>query len=550
MAPINTPKNAGQAVTPIPEQARGNPVYEQTRQDMPLWCCGKDCGRNSRVTVFCLGMIGIVASSIVCLSPHYFHFISLRNDTFYDPEKAQPKPYEYATEANVGLFRYEILEVFEYPWPPNEQRELFDAMHNRELERLATFGETSNSKDEQSSRSSSFNFFNRLLQKKFPDAFYDDDDSVADDEFASDDDEISTPSGNITMHQNDTMDIILTRAPADSPTDIEGILISEVPDVIPGSNAKERIPTSTPTPSPTGGNPNDLIDVEIGEVQPYPAGSEFDKLFTNGQSGAMWAPILASIGLIFASIEFFCCIYKCSWLPTAIFLYCAFMLQLMTLFLFMSEDFCDYTQDCTLGAAGYMSVIAVICYLICQMLVCMTPRPPPKYNLLKKPPVRRKKKKKKRRNEFEEDEKESLADNHDRFGDESSYASSRYLDPYDDQDPYNDQYGDGYDYGNDVNDGYDQDGDKNGNDRNDGSYDNTSKRSFDNADERNYDNDAQTYDDYDNADERSNNDDSQMYDGHETADQRSYDNDAQTHDDYNEDYEEAPSSTSSRLRKK
>ncbi len=32
----------------IPEEAKGNPVYEQTRQDMPLWCCGRNCGRNSR----------------------------------------------------------------------------------------------------------------------------------------------------------------------------------------------------------------------------------------------------------------------------------------------------------------------------------------------------------------------------------------------------------------------------------------------------------------------------------------------------------------------
>ena len=32
----------------VPERARGNPVYEQTREDMPLWCCGRNCGRNSR----------------------------------------------------------------------------------------------------------------------------------------------------------------------------------------------------------------------------------------------------------------------------------------------------------------------------------------------------------------------------------------------------------------------------------------------------------------------------------------------------------------------
>ena len=37
----------------IPESARGNPVYEQTRQDMPCWCCGRNCGRNARYVVFC-----------------------------------------------------------------------------------------------------------------------------------------------------------------------------------------------------------------------------------------------------------------------------------------------------------------------------------------------------------------------------------------------------------------------------------------------------------------------------------------------------------------
>jgi len=584
----------------VPEQAKGNPVYEQTRQDMPLWCCGRNCGRNSRVTVFVLGILGIFCSTIVCLSPHYFRFVSLRNDTFYDEKKFQPKPFEFATEANVGLFRYEILEVFEYPWPPQGQRELFDDIHNRELERLSKL----DSKDQQASHSESLNIFKRLLQKKFPDEFYDDDDTVTDNGDSSNDDEFSKPSENITMHQNDTMKIILTRAPAESPTDIEVVPIDEIPPVLPGSNSNYSIPTSTPTPAPSGGNPNDDIDVEIGVVQPYPSGSGFDKLFKNGQSGAMWAPILAIIGLIFASIEFFCCIYKCSWLPTAAFLYGAFMLQLMTMFLFMSDDFCNYEQDCVLGSAGFASVIAVICYLVCQMLVCMTPRPPPKYNLLKKPPVRRKKKKKKRPNEFEDDEKESLADQ-DRFADESSYASNRHLDPYDDHDPYNSRrddgnsyydgndngddngyndgydqngYNDGYDqngyndgYDQDgYNDGYDQDGYNNGYDNNNGDYDKPDQRSHDKADQSSYDNDdydtvdqrkhdndnhdtadQRKYenDNHDIADQKSYDNDAQSHDDRDIADQRSYDEDAQTHDDYNEDYEEKPASTSTRERK-
>lgn len=240
----------------------------------------------------------------------------------------QPKPFEYAVEANVGLFRYQILEVYEYPWPPLEEEEEvnFDRMHNRELERLAKF----DSENEQFPGK-------RLLEgNKFPPAFYDDDDGVKNIVDATDDDESSTPSGNITAHQNDTMDILSTQSPADSPVDFEP---EEVPEPLPGSFTNNSFPTTTPTSSPTGGNPNDNIDVQIGVVLPYPAGHELDKLFKNGQSGAMWAPILATIGLIFASIEFFCCIYKCSWLPTAIFLYTAFMLQLMTMFLFMTEDF-------------------------------------------------------------------------------------------------------------------------------------------------------------------------------------------------------------------
>jgi len=506
MGAFNAPKKGAQGQ--VPEQAKGNPVYEQTRQDMPLWCCGKNCGRNSRITVFILGLFGIFCSILVCLSPNYFHFVSLRNDTFYEEEKYQPKPFEYAVEANVGLFRYQIMEVFEYPWPIREERELFDAMHNRELERLATF----DTEKEQIPRSASSTIFSRLLQNKFPSGFYDDDDGVEDEGDVTEDDEVSIPSNNITVFQNDTIEIELTRAPADSPIDVD---IDGIPEVKPGSNGGESLPTSTPTPSPTGGNPNDLIDVEIGVFKPYPAGSELDKLFKNGQSGAMWAPILAAFGLIFASIEFFCCIYKCSWLPTAVFLYAAFMLQLMTMFLFMTEDFCDYTQDCQLGSAGFASVIAVICYLICQMLVCMTPRPPPKYNLLKKPPIRRKKKKKKRSKEFEDDEKESLAGSSDRYADESSYGgSSRHLDPYGDpNDPYDSQYGEGSDY----NDGYDNgynDGSDNGynNDYGDGSYDQS----------KSYENDA------------------------DIADQRGYDNDLQMHDDYDENSEEAPSSTRSR----
>jgi len=575
MGVVNTPTNAKE----VPDQAKGNPIYEQTRQDMPLFCCGKNCGRNSRVTVFALATIGILCSCIVCISPNYFHYISTRVDTFEMEDNYQPIPFTYATEANVGLFRYQILDFHEYTWPDigYDERKLFDEMHNRELERL---------KDGESS------IFSRLLQKKFPDEFYDDDDSFTSNRDGSDDtgsdtggdDEISIPSGNVTTYQNDTMEIVLTTSPAGSPTEIP---IDQIPDVIPGSNTKNQLPTSMPTPQPSRSNPNDNYDLgDIDKVQSYHRGNELDKLFNNGRSGALWAPILAAIGLIFASIEFFCCVYKCSWLPTAISLYLAFMLQMMTLFLFMSEDFCTYRQDCTLGSAGFMSVIAVICYFICQILVCMTPRPPPKYNLLKKPPVRRKKKKKKRPKEFADDEKKSLSDQ-DRFADESSYYnndSSRYLgddtDPYDD--PYSNQhvddnsYSKGYDndnsyskgYDNDHNNGYDNangynDGYDNGYDDHDGGYDNTDQNGYDkndqrsdnngdqkghgdeNADQRGYDNDDQ-----DTAAQRSYNKDEQAYDDQDTAAQRSHDNDSQMNGDHNEDNEQAPSSSKRKKKKK
>lgn len=328
---MNVPSKQDQDA--VPEQAKGNPVYEQTRQDMPCWCCGRNCGRNSRVVVFVLGILGIVCSCIVCLSPHFFSFVSLRNDTFYDLDKQQPVPFEYATEANVGLFRYEILEVYEYPWPPQGQRDLFDAIHERELERLAA---NDNGIKNRNSIGWSFNtVFSRLLMNKFPDEFYDDDDQTDSKQPINDDDKID-----VTQYQNDTIAIVLTKSPSDTPPlDKEDIPISNIPEVMPGSNAVSRLPTTSPTSSPTRTNPNELIDVEIGVVKSYPAGTDFDSLFKNGQKGAMWAPILATIGLGFSLVEFFCCTYKCSWLPTALCLYGAFMLQMMTLFLFMSDDF-------------------------------------------------------------------------------------------------------------------------------------------------------------------------------------------------------------------
>ena len=267
------------------------------------------------MVVFLLGLVGIACSSFVCLSPRYFSFVSTRNDTFTDPDKLQPHPFEYATEANVGLFRYEILEVYEYPWPPKNERELFDAMHERELKRLDAIDvdvdvdvDVDNNEVTTASTINTYmnRLLNRLLPNKFPDDFYDDDnlissqtmdddnvnegddlyddDNVISSQIMDDDNVIGGDNNKITTYQNDTTSLILTRSPSDTPYD-ESIPTSLIPDVLPGSNADVRLPTTSPTPSPTMTNPNDLIDVDIGVVKPYPAGAKFDSLFSNGQMG-------------------------------------------------------------------------------------------------------------------------------------------------------------------------------------------------------------------------------------------------------------------------
>jgi len=259
------------------------------------------------MVVFALGLVGIACSSFVCLSPRYFSFVSTRNDTFTDPDKLQPHPFEYATEANVGLFRYEILEVYEYPWPPKGERELFDAMHERELKRLDAVdgdGDVDNRKVTASTSTYMNRLLNRLLPNKFPDDFYDDDNVVTSiqtmdddnvngggDDFFDDDNVVTSiqtmddDNNKITAHQNDTTMLVLTRAPSDTPYEERIPTSFGILDVIPGSNAGVRLPTTSPTQSPTITNPNDLIDVDIGVVKPYPAGAKFDSLFSNGQMG-------------------------------------------------------------------------------------------------------------------------------------------------------------------------------------------------------------------------------------------------------------------------
>jgi hypothetical protein len=250
----------------------------------------------------------------------------LRNDTFYDPAKQQPHPFEYATEVNVGLFRYEILEVYEYPWPPEEhERLLFDALHKRELERMATPEDIN-----------SWHHLRNLQNGTI--------DSV---DTGGNSTSVNGTDVNATDFEfNETqVDDNFTRPPrvdlTPAPTPVRKPE-EDVPDVGPGSTPGDDIPTAAPSVPPTMVNPNDLIAelVDIGVAKPYPDGiGQFDQMFTNAQRGAMLAPIFAFVGLIFSCIEFCCCVYKCSWLPTAIFLYAAFMFQLMTMFLFMSEDF-------------------------------------------------------------------------------------------------------------------------------------------------------------------------------------------------------------------
>jgi hypothetical protein len=432
----------------VPEEAKGNPVYEQTRQDMPLWCCGRNCGRNSRYVtrslqcvcletskaemamcldrsidwspgrpmicccllfsshadfscphryVFCcigfssavtfsdvvvvrrspsvvvlvLGLIGIGCSIFVCLSQNYFTFESLRNDTFYDELKQQPAPFEYATVANVGMFRYEILEVFEYPWPPENQRMLFDELHDREVERLTgkrshghrrhrrqqqqQFGNYESSfgfmdmsppsQQQQDEEESSGWFIGNLIRRlQLGDRFGG----------AGDNGEGENNDGSNVTNVNGT-DVNGTVAPlpgmggnetnffdGSNVTNPPGIPPGEIPDVLPGNSAGSSVPTVSPSASPTITNPNDIIaeTVDIGVVKAYDEGiGQFDQTFTNGQRGAMLAPIFAGIGLFFSLIELCCCTYKCSWLPTALFLYGAFMFQLMTIFLFMTQEF-------------------------------------------------------------------------------------------------------------------------------------------------------------------------------------------------------------------
>jgi hypothetical protein len=290
---------------------------------------------SNSIVVLVLACIGIFCSVIVCLSPKYFHFEALRNDTFYDEDKKQPAPFEYATEANVGIFRYEILEIFEYPWPPvKEDNETFSGFRS-----LRTLGK-SNKKEEGKSLE---HMEERWLQDNAT--------TTANVTFGATNETLVNATANATENPvtgnatgtpvtgNSTAAPVTgnsTAAPAANTS-----TLAPIPPLGAGGmvDTSTESPTTAPTPSPTISNPNDDIDVRLNTVLKYSDGEDtLDAVFKNAQRGAKIAPIMAVIGVCFGLIELCCCVYKCSWLPTALFLYIAFMFQSFTLFLFLSDD--------------------------------------------------------------------------------------------------------------------------------------------------------------------------------------------------------------------
>jgi hypothetical protein len=98
----------------LPSRAKGNPAYEQTWEDQALCCCGAECPRNSRIVAVLSILVGIGASIWTTEAVTFFTFEAIRKDTFSYSDKYQPEPFQYATQADVGLFSYRLLQVFEY----------------------------------------------------------------------------------------------------------------------------------------------------------------------------------------------------------------------------------------------------------------------------------------------------------------------------------------------------------------------------------------------------------------------------------------------------
>lgn len=456
---MNLPHNGVQEKK-LPRQAKGNAVYEQTPEDMPLWCCGRNCGSNSRLTVFVLSFIAILCSVFLCLSHDYFKFTSIRNDTFYDEDKKQPEPFEYATVAKVGLFWYQIDEVFIYPWPPPRERMLFSDMLQDEVKRLQSNNNNEGERELQLTVTST-----SMQPSKTPSLAPSMNPSTPTASLSP----TGVPSGSGMPTLSHEPSIIPSAsafpttsvAPSTSspPSQLPSIEPSGAPTVTsapskcapplePGAGIdcelESKSPTMNPTSAPTITNPNDIVaaTTQLGERLKYPKGmDQFNSVFYNAQLGGILGPVFCGLAFITGLVEYCCCLFKCSWLPTAIFLYLAFMFQLFTIFLFLSDGFCKYDQECRLGAAGFGTIFATLIYFICQMLICCTPRPQPLFNLMKPKPKRVKKRS---RDGEGYDDGEYYDDDEylDEYGDESDYYDDDgTYDPYADDGTYDQSRG-------------------------------------------------------------------------------------------------------------
>jgi hypothetical protein len=264
------------------------------------------------VLILCL--VGIAASTFCILSTNYFSFFSLRDDTFYDEDKTQPEPFQYAKQANVGLFRYEVTELYEYPWPPASAQ--FPG--SRRLQEEVDVGSSVNTTSATDTG----------ITTDVPTA-----NATGD-----------TPSVIVDVGADDDANATVVPAsdvPSSSPTSPPSAAPSAAPTETP-SSPPSAAPSTEPSSAPSTSNPNDLVraTTPVNTILKYEEGmDQFDTTFHKAQMGALMAPIFAGVGTIFGLIELCCCTYKCSWFPTALFLYLAFMFQGFTLFLFLSEDF-------------------------------------------------------------------------------------------------------------------------------------------------------------------------------------------------------------------
>ena len=325
----------------------------------------------------------------------------------------QPAPFEWATEANVGLFKYEILDIYEFPWPPlkNGQiggnvkpsggRWMLEAPYDggRWLQApssppailpiringttappLASNSTTApgsnstaapvtaNSTTAPGNNNTTALGSNNTTAPGSNSTIAPGSNSTA---APANSNSTSVPGGNSTAAP------VAGNGTATNATALPGgnATGTNVTGAVPGGNGTNTnataasggnatktnvtntnttnsslsghgpvtpFPTQTPTAAPTIVNPNILIQktTPLNTVLKYPKGvHQFDQLFHNAQLGALIAPILAGIGTFFGLVELCCCTYKCSWLPTAVFLYLAFMAQGFTMFLFLSQEF-------------------------------------------------------------------------------------------------------------------------------------------------------------------------------------------------------------------